>query len=54
MKKFVYLMVDEEKNPIIAYDRIDLATKLKPHIEKKLNLTLEIIKVRVNPDLAHI
>lgn len=54
MKKYVYLLIDTERNVIAAYDTIELIQTLKEHIEKKLNVELTVEKVRVNPDLAHI
>lgn len=54
MKKYIYLLIDENLNVVVAYDRSDLATQLKPHIEKKLNVVLTISKVRINPDLAQL
>jgi len=54
MKKYIYVFIDSDKNIILSYDNLDLAEKMKPHVEKKLNLTLEIVKVIVNPDLAHL
>lgn len=54
MKKYIYLLIDEEKNVVAAYDRIDLINTLKPHIEKKLDVELTMEKVRVNVDLAHL
>ena len=54
MKRFVHLLIDEEKNVVAAYDRVDLIKTLKPHIEKKLKVKLTVEKVQINVDLANI
>ena len=55
MKKYVYLLVDEEKEVVAVYDRLDLAQKMQEPISKKLMIgKLTIEKKRVNPDFAYI
>lgn len=54
MKRFIYLLIDEDANIHVAYDREDLAKKLLSHVSKKVKKQLTIKKVRLNPDLASI
>jgi len=54
MKRYIYLLIDAEKNIVAAYDRLDLVETLKSHIEKKLNVGLTVQKIRINPDLANL
>lgn len=53
MKRFVYVLLNKETKDIVAiYSEDNLAKKLKPAIESKLNVELETIKTRLNPDLT--
>lgn len=52
MKKYVYLVIDEDKNVVAAYDHKDVAAKLLPSIAEKIDKVVEIKKQLLNADLA--
>lgn len=49
--KYVYLLIDADKNVIAVYDDQTLAEKLKKPIEEKLQVQLTIDKRSVNLDI---
>lgn len=54
MKKFIYLLVDTSNNIVAAYDRLDVAEKMKSPIEELRKSPLEIKKQRINEDIRSI
>lgn len=54
MKQFVYVLTDEDMNVVAIYTREDVAKKMKPVIERKLETTVEIDKTRLDPDIKTI
>lgn len=50
MKK-LFLLIDDESKVIAIYDTKDLAERLKPAIEKRLNVELTIEERTLNPEL---
>jgi len=50
----VYLVTDKDKNVIAIYTTVILANKMKPALEKQLNVELKIEERSVNQDLKMI
>lgn len=50
--KYVYLLVDEDKNVVTIYDDATLAEKMLGPIEEKLKTKLVVEKRTVNLDMS--
>ena len=54
MKKFVFLLTDNDGNVRFVYDHKDLAEKLLAPLSLKIGKPLTISKMQMNPDLASV
>lgn len=54
MSSFIWLLLDKDSKVIAVYSDADLAANMKPHVEKKLNLTLTIERRSVNQDIKRV
>lgn len=49
--KYVYLLINPEKDVVAIYDSEELAKKVLPHLETKMKTKLTLEKRSVNLDL---
>lgn len=52
MKKYVYVLLDSEKNIVAIYEAEDLAKSLLVELSKKLGKELTLNKIQVNKDIS--